>query len=158
MFDLHILQVALSFCSHGTSTNVTLIFTSIAGQCGRDTTSSNFPMFASSKGVVLYLLSPKKRLCGNSFPVVYMEAGIGSGLADAGPCCTVWQCRLERSYITSHESRRSCIMKGNIGECVKRCGLLDPRWANLYLTTFLSLSPVSAFVSSDKHFSGYLTG
>jgi hypothetical protein len=45
-------------------------------------------------------------------------------------------------------------MMSCIGKCVKKYGLLDPRWTILKL---FSLSPSSAFVSSDKHFSSCLT-
>jgi hypothetical protein len=44
-------------------------------------------------------------------------------------------------------------MMGCIGECLKRYGLLDSWWATLNL---FYLSPILAFVSSKKHFSGCL--
>jgi len=41
-----------------------------------------------------------------------------------------------------------------LGNVLKACGLLDPWWTNLYLVLF---SPISSFLSPEKHFSGYET-
>jgi hypothetical protein len=39
----------------------------------------------------------------------------------------------------------------------KAGGLLDPWWPILYLLSFFSFSPISSFVSPEKHFSGCVT-